>query len=202
MYQDRQNKGTAVRAEGSVLRRGRMVVMIVAAALLLTMAIGGTMAWLSDKTDGVENTFTPSKVTCEVTENFRNNVKTDVNVKNTGDTEAYIRVKLVTYRTNDAGEHIGGTATIPTFTLGKNWVLHTDGYYYYTLPVESGKSPAANLADSITLTGSYKDADGGHQSLDIMAEAIQSGPAEAVGASWGVVITEGSVTAYSASKSE
>ena len=202
MYQDRQNKGTAVRAEGSVLRRGRMVVMIVAAALLLTMAIGGTMAWLSDKTDGVKNTFTPSKVTCEVTENFRNNEKTKVNVKNTGDTEAYIRVKLVTYRTNDAGDHIGGTATIPPFTLGENWVLHTDGYYYYTLPVKSGESPAANLAESITLTGSYTDADGGHQSLDIMAEAIQSGPAEAVGASWGVVITEGSVTAYSASKSE
>lgn len=200
MYQDRQNKGTAVRAEGSVLRRGRMVVMIVAAALLLTMAIGGTMAWLSDKTDGVKNTFIPSKVTCEVTENFQNNVKTKVNVKNIGDTEAYIRVKLVTYRTNDAGDHIGGTAELPTFTPGTNWVLY-DGYYYYTLPVKSGKSPAANLADSITLTGSYTDADGGHQSLDIMAEAIQSGPAEAVGESWGVAIAEGSVTAYSESNS-
>jgi predicted ribosomally synthesized peptide with SipW-like signal peptide len=200
MYQDRQNKGTAVRAEGSVLRRGRMVVMIVAAALLLTMAIGGTMAWLSDKTGGVENTFTPSKVTCKVTENFQNNVKTNVNVKNTGDTEAYIRVKLVTYRTNDAREHIGGTAELPTFTLGKNWVLY-GGYYYYTLPVKSGESPAANLADSITLTGSYTDADGGHQSLDIMAEAIQSGPAEAVGESWGVAIAEGGVTAYLESNS-
>lgn len=48
-----------------------------------------------------------------------------------------------------------------------------------------GASPAANLADSITLTASYADADGGHQSMDVMAEAIQSVPAAAVKTAWG-----------------
>lgn len=130
-----------------------------------------------------------------MTESFNGTTKSNVNVKNTGDTEAYIRVKLVTYRVNDEGQHIGGTATIPSFTPGTNWVAYGD-YYYYTLPVAPDDEPAADLIDSITLTGSYVDADGGKQVIEVMAEAIQSGPANAVGNSWGVSISEGSVTAY------
>lgn len=49
---------------------------------------------------------------------------------------------------------------------------------------------------AIALTGSYDDADGGKQVIEVMAEAIQSGPADAVGKSWGVSISKGSVTAY------
>lgn len=170
--------------------------MVIATAMLLALTIGGTVAWLTTKTNGMTNTFNPSKVACEVTESFNGTVKSDVNVKNTGDTEAYIRVKLVTYRTNDQGQHIGGTATLPSFTLGANWVEY-GGYYYYTLPVAADGNPATNLTDSITLTTDYVDADGGHQSIDVMAEAIQSGPAQAVGQAWGVSISQGSVTAYS-----
>lgn len=177
-------------------RSGKLTAVLVAAAMLLALAIGGTIAWLTDRTEGITNTFNPSKVTCEVTESFNGTVKTDVNVKNTGDAEAYIRVKLVTYRTNDQGQHIGGVAELPEFTLGANWVEY-GGYYYYTLPVAAGEKPAANLTDSITLTAEYNDADGGHQSIDVMAEAIQSKPAKAVGEAWNVSITQGSVTAYS-----
>ena len=177
-------------------RSGKLTAVLVAAAMLLALAIGGTIAWLTDRTEGITNTFNPSKVTCEVTESFNGTVKTDVNVKNTGDAEAYIRVKLVTYRTNDQGQHIGGVAELPSFTLGENWVEY-GGYYYYTLPVAAGEKPAANLTDNITLTAGYNDADGGHQSIDVMAEAIQSKPAKAVGEAWNVSITQGSVTAYS-----
>lgn len=172
---------------------GRLAAMALATVLLLALTIGGTVAWLTSKTSDITNTFTPSHVTCEVQEGFDGNVKTNVTVKNTSDIAAYIRVKLVTYRTNDKGDHIGGTAELPTFTLGKNWVEH-DGYYYYTLPVAAGETPAFKLTDSMTLTKTYTDADGGHQSIDVMAEAIQSEPAEAVGEAWGVSISQGSVT--------
>lgn len=176
-------------------RRGRMATVVLSLVLLLALAVGGTVAWLNDRTPKVTNTFTPAHVTCEVEEAFdkTTGVKTDVNVKNTSDIDVYIRVKLVTYRTNDAGQHIGGTAELPAFTLGENWV-EKDGYYYYTLPVAPGKTPAANLADKMTLTASYDDADGGKQALDVMAEAIQSAPEEAVADAWGVKIAQGSVT--------
>lgn len=176
-------------------RRGRMATVVLSLVLLLALAVGGTVAWLNARTPKVTNTFTPAHVTCEVEETFdkTTGVKTDVNVKNTSDIDVYIRVKLVTYRTNDAGQHIGGTAELPAFTLGENWV-EKDGYYYYTLPVAPGKTPAANLADKMTLTAAYDDADGGKQALDVMAEAIQSAPEEAVADAWGVKIAQGSVT--------
>lgn len=170
--------------------------LLLSLLLLVGVAIGGTVAYLMTRTNPVQNTFTPSHVACQVTENFDGTTKSNVNVTNTGDTEAYIRVKLVTYRVNDQNQHIGGVAKIPSFTLGKNWVVY-DEYYYYTLPVAPGDKPATNLTDSMTLTGSYTDPDGGKQVIEVMAEAIQSEPVEAVGSSWGVTITQGSVTAYS-----
>lgn len=175
--------------------RGRLAMMVLSVVLLLGVAIGGTIAWLSTKTTPVTNTFTPAKVTCEVEEDFDVNtgVKTNVNVENTGNIAVYIRVKLVTYRTNDAGHHIGGTAKLPTFKLGADWVKYGK-YYYYTLPVAPGEKPAANLANSMTLEKSYEDADGGKQALDVMAEAIQSEPEKAVADAWGVKIVQGSVT--------
>ena len=177
--------------------RGRLAMMVLSVVLLLGVAIGGTIAWLSTKTTPVTNTFTPAEVTCEVEEKFdkTTGVKNDVNVKNTGNIDVYIRVKLVTYRTNDAGQHIGGTAKLPTFKLGADWVKYGK-YYYYTLPVAPGEKPAANLADSMTLEKSYEDADGGKQALDVMAEAIQSAPEKAVGEAWGVTITPNSVKPY------
>lgn len=179
--------------------RGRLAMMVLSIVLLLGVAIGGTIAWLSTKTTPVTNTFTPAKVACDVTENFDEDtgVKTNVNVKNNGNIAVYIRVKLVTYRTNDAGQHIGGTAELPKFTPGENWVEYGE-YYYYTLPVEPNAQPHTNLADSMTLEKSYKDedADGGKQALDVMAEAIQSAPEKAVGEAWGVTITRNSVTPY------
>lgn len=175
--------------------RGRLAMMVLSVVLLLALAVGGTLAWLSTKTTSVTNTFTPAEVNCKVEEDFDENtgVKTNVNVTNTGNIDVYIRVKLVTYRTNDAGQHIGGTAKLPQFTPGKNWV-EKDGYYYYTLPVAPGEKPAANLANSMTLEKSYEDADGGKQALDVMAEAIQSAPEKAVADAWGVKIAPGSVT--------
>lgn len=178
---------------------GRLTAMVIATALLLALAISGTVAWLTTKDAPITNTFNPSKVACEVTETFNSTtgVKSSVNVKNTGDIDAYIRVKLVTYRTNEQGQHIGGTAALPEFTPGAGWVAY-NGYYYYTKPVAPNECPAADLigTSGVTLV-EYTDVDGGKQAIDVMAEAIQSVPAQAVGEAWGVTISEGSVTAYS-----
>ena len=50
--------------------RGRLAMMVLSVVLLLGVAIGGTIAWLSTKTTPVTNTFTPAKVTCKVEEDF------------------------------------------------------------------------------------------------------------------------------------
>ena len=179
----------------------RSLVLVVSVLVLLLAVAGGTLAWLTANTGPVVNTFTPAQVSCKVTEDFNGTIKSNVNVENTSNIPAYIRVKLVTYRVNAQNQHIGGTAEIPEFKPGEGWVKYGE-YYYYTRPVApDNNSPDIPLIDEtgIKLTGSYDDADGGKQVIEVMAEAIQSSPAEAVVQSWNVTITPGNVSAYSRS---
>lgn len=185
MYQSKSRKN-----------KNKVGLMLVSLLLIAVVAIGTTLAYLVTKTNPVTNTFQPSDVSCNVTEDFDGSTKSNVNVVNTGDTTAYIRVKLVTYRVNDAGQHIGGNADIPVFTPGNGWV-ENGGYYYYTKPVAPGDKPDTDLIESIQLV-EYNDADGGKQVIEVMAEAIQSEPEEAVGTAWGVTISENNVTPYAA----
>lgn len=204
----RQNSGEEMRPDGRQSARAEKtarakrnqkrkdLLLAVSLMLLIGVAVGGTVAWLVASTTPVENTFQPSTVTCEVQETFSGNVKSDVKVKNTGDTSAYIRVRLITYRQNEDEQTIGGAAPMdPALVPGDNWKLHTDGYYYYTLPVAAGAVTADALIASYTLRA-YTDADGGSQVLEILAEAIQGAPASAAGEAWGVTIAPNSVTAY------
>ena len=165
------------------------------AAVLLCGTVGATIAWLMKDTGPVVNTFTVADVTTEVEEEFDGHVKKNVTAKNTGDIDAYIRIKLISYRVNESGDRIGGAAEIADFTPGAGWKEY-NGYYYYTLPVKPGKTPENCLLTEYTLQ-EYDDADGGKQVIEVMAEAIQSEPAQAVGEAWGVTITENHVGPYS-----
>ena len=191
-----ENNGSRARRSRSRKRQDFKKLLIIASIVLMVIAVvSGTIAFLLTNAGPLTNTFTPSSVSTEITEEFDGKVKSNVNAMNTGDTEVYIRIRLVTYRVNDAGERIGGTAEIPEFTLGKDWVKY-DEHYYYTLPVAPGQKPANNLIDRIELK-EYDDADGGKQVIEVIAEAIQSDPAAAVNDAWGVSISQGSVTPYS-----
>ena len=119
----------------------KVIVLAIAVVLLLSATVTGTLMYLVSKTTAVTNTFEPATVTCEVQENFDGTVKKDVTVKNTSNIDAYLRVKLVTYRVNDKGERIGGTAAIPSFTPGEGW-FEKDGFYYYNKPVAPDAKPA------------------------------------------------------------
>ena len=81
-------------------------IVVTALALLLFVTVGSTLAYIFTKTEPVENTFNPSKVACAVVENnnpdenradivLNDSIKTNVQIKNTGDTDAYIRVAVV-----------------------------------------------------------------------------------------------------------
>ena len=80
--------------------KGKAGALLISLLALLTLTVGGTVAYLVASTDNVVNTFTPSHVDCTVDEVFNDNTKTSVTVTNTSDINAYLRVKLVTYRVN------------------------------------------------------------------------------------------------------
>lgn len=182
-------------------KKRRSAALLFSVVLLACLTVGGTAAFLISRGQAV-NSFTPGTVGAQVTEAFDGSIKKNVNVTNTGNAEAYLRVKLISYRVNAAGERIGGTAVVPEFVPGDRWVEYS-GCWYYTLPVAAGQSPADLLIGEpgIALT-EYTDADGGRQVIEVLAEAIQSSPARAVGESWGVSIAPGSVTAWPAQGNE
>jgi hypothetical protein len=150
----------------------RSVALLISLAVLLTAAVGATLAYILDKADPVVNSFTPSKVACEVTEN--GDVYT---VSNTGDTQCYVRVAVVVTQQNNGV--ISAVNPKYAITPGDNWKLGTDGYYYYTKPLAVG-----NSAPSITV----KPEDGYTISVEIVASAIQA-TSEAVSAWSGGVAT-------------
>lgn len=178
----------------------RSLVLVVSVLVLLLAVAGGTLAWLTAQ-DSVNNTFTPAHVTCDVVEEFKDGIKSDVKIKNTSDIPAYIRAYIVVTWKDSTGNVYGklpvaGTDYEMSINTNKGWT-QKDGYWYCNTAVASGGFTPV-LIDSCTSNNSAPD-DNYKLSVEIIAEAIQSSPAEAVGTAWGVTISEGSVTAYSGS---
>lgn len=199
MYQGKHGNNHRGRAPRRP-RMSRTVMVALALVLVLGLAIGGTIAYLVTNTGSIANTFTPAKVTTSVEEEFKNNVKNNVTIKNTGDTDAYIRAMVVvTWQDKDGNVYATAPAADTDYTVTwtmADWVKSDDGYYYYTKKVAP-----ANLTD-VLLTGCQPveaaPAEGYHLVVEILAEGIQAEPASAVGEAWGVKIANGTVTAYTA----
>lgn len=181
------------------MKRNNKKIILLAVSLLLVMfaAIGGTVAYLIDSTGEVKNTFVPASVPPEVVEKIDGNVKENVAIKNTGNVDAYIRVKVVVTWKNEAGDVYKDAPVKETdynWADGDSkWKLHTDGFYYYTVPVAAGASTGILFTNCKPFED--KAPEGYSLSVDIHAQSVQAEPADVVGKTWGVVISEGSVTA-------
>ena len=97
-----------------------------------------------------------------------------------------------------ANNKVVKTAT-PTYEglSGSGWVEH-DGFYYYTQPVAPGQTTGSCLFTSCTPDNSEKPEGADHLEVNIICQAVQSTPANAVTEAWGVTISNGSV--YSTGK--
>lgn len=203
MMKNEQYDGKYLQSEHKQLRRPkRLATLLVSLLLVLGVAVGGTVAFLSTRTDSKENTFTPSKVTCVVTETFNNNVKSQVAVKNTGDTTAFIRAAInVTWMSNQDAANQTVSAKVPvkdkdysiTFAKNTNWIKGADGYYYYQLPVDPQGS-TGELIKECKLQENASVPDGYHLSVEIVASAIQSAPYSVVQSMWHVTVEDGKIT--------
>ena len=168
-------------------------IVVTALALLLFVTVGSTLAYIFTKTEPVENKFDPSKCSCAVVENGNDPVssgyvpvssKTNVQIKNTGDTDAYIRVAVVVNWMSADGTRVWATKPVQgadysiSYNLNDNgWVDGGDGYYYYTQPV------ARDQLTDILITGAKQLPDKGpvgtdntqyYLSIEIVASAIQA----------------------------
>lgn len=163
---------------------------IIGVAIVLCLSVGAymTISYLTSDSS-LENTFTIASVQPEVEETFTNDVKSNVYVKNNGDIPVYIRAKIMIYYQATNGDILGD---IPVEEidysieypedLGKYWIQADDGFYYYKGIVGiNNKSKTTNLINKCT----ELDPDSNkHLVVDIITEAIQANPQEAVEDAW------------------
>ena len=150
------------------MKRNITWIALVCMAVILT-TVGSVNAYMRKQTEVVENVFTPAVVTCKVVESFANKVdKTDVAIQNTGNIDAYLRLRFVTYWIDSHGDIIfDASKPLVVDYDTTNWIMK-DNIYYYVHPVAPGAvtTDLLKTGAKITLTtsGNYK------QVVEVFAE--------------------------------
>ncbi len=179
-------------SENRPLPKKKVSLLLVSLVLIAAIAVGSTVAFIATSTEPITNIFNPANVTIDIDEKIENGVKTDVKVKNTGNTDAFIRAQIVvTWK--DTNGNVSATKPVLgedkdyTMTLNEtDWFLGTDGFYYCT------KSVAPNGGSTPVLIAECKKIgtppDGYDLSVEIIASGIQSTPDGAVKEAWGMTV--------------
>ena len=179
LYQGKHHK----RSRG---RTGKSAALLVSLLLLLTVIVGGTIAFLMDSDGPLNNLFNPSQVTTKVEETLSGDTKKDVYIKNTGDTDAWIRAAVVV-TWQDADGNVYGQAPVEgtnyEITWGTGWKTGDDGFYYWTSPVKAETGVTGDLIETISPKGN-PPADGYYLTVEIIGSGIQNKPAKVFNTEW------------------
>ena len=163
----------------------KSVLLLTALILLTIFAAGGTIAYITAQSPALENKFMPGEVTCAVEETFTGTAKTSIKVKNTGNTEAFIRVALVGSWRDSNGNLVASWDG--TIAITADW--EKSGSYYYCRNVVSAGASTPELL-SAAISGNVLPngvPSGSRLVIDVLAQAIQSAPIDAVSDAWGII---------------
>ena len=158
----------------------KTLLLLALVLIVLVGTVSGTVAWITTNTNPVINMFSPAEVKVVVTDDVDGKTKSNVTIKNTGDTDAYIRAAIAACWYKDGkivaawDESQGTFSNLP----GTDWTKGADGYYYYTKSVAPNDATGSKLFDSYTAPDA--PVDGAHLEMDIIVQAIQSSPAAAI----------------------
>lgn len=168
--------------------------------IIVLSAIIGTVAYIfiyySKK-----NTFDLGIVKTQILEdnissnNSNSNTKNSVFIKNIGNVSIYIRTSVVIYFENNEGQIIEDVPVKNTdytinYSNSSDWLLLSDGYYYYKSPVlPNGETEI--LIDEFSPKAQYEDK---KVAVDIVTQAIQSKPTKAVEEAWRISLQGNQIT--------
>lgn len=158
--------------------------------LVLVLLCGTAFALMFRRTSEMRNQFEAARVSCDVTEKFDGTIKSSIAVRNTGNIDAYLRLRLVSYWVDSNGNIVSKPTQLPTISPANGWLSGPDNTYYYPQPVAPGDTTLNLLSTGLTLV----EEDGYLQVVEVFADAIQSKPAEAVTGSWGVTLVGDKIT--------
>ena len=165
----------------------KILALVLVICLAMAIGVGATLAYFTAE-DTAKNEFTVGNVKIDLTEpKWDENgsedapevypgeaLAKDPTVKNIGANPCFLRIKvtgldclgnagMITYRT----DYVDGA-------LGTDWVLHTDGYFYYTKVLAAGETTDA-LFDQIVIPTGLKNGDGETEfNIDVTAYAVQA----------------------------
>lgn len=176
------------------MKKRKILSIILIAALIVDVLLCGTViAYMFRQTEYEDNQFTPAQVSCSVSEVFNGEQKTNIQVQNTGNIDAYLRVRLVSYWVDAEGNIVAKPSDMPEISLASGWIPGSNHTYYYQSTVATNTLTGNLLSSAIQLA---KDDNGYLQVIEVFAEAIQSKPQNAVTKSWKVTVdSNGYITA-------
>ena len=133
------------------IRMNKLAILFIAVVMLIGAVVGSTVAFLVTETAPVENKFSYAKLSTEITEDFNGATKSNVQIKNTGDTAAYIRATYVVTWRDMSGNVVPSVPDGYSYKLKENpdgtWKKIGD-YFYYPTPVEPTEPTNARVSTS------------------------------------------------------
>lgn len=173
-------------------RNQRKWLAVTIISIICCVISGITLAYVFTQTDALKNTFVPAQVSCDVLEGqdgstFDGTTKSDVKIKNTGETTAYIRAAVVVTWMSEDGTQVTATKPVEgtdyqiTYNTDSDWVHSSDGFWYYTIPVDVDGQTDTLIESCVC---SVTPPDGFYLSVEIVASAIQSSPSTVVTEYW------------------
>ena len=159
--------------------RSRAALLALAVLLAVACSVGVTYAYLQVAAEPVTASFTPGSAACNV-----QGTDGGYTVYNSGNTPVYVRVS-VAYAPKADGTF--SAASLPSIDVSavNGWTQANDGCWYYANPVQPGYSTAPFI---VTVTSAGEGAVSS-ASVAVMAECVQSAPADAVTATWGSYVS-------------
>lgn len=173
---------------------GRSVALVVVVALFATLVAGGALAWMT-ASGTLANVFGIASVDPSVAETLTDGIKSGVKATNSSNIPAYVRAQVNVYWVDEDGnqawdEPVAGTnytiewGSSTTSTDAVRWLQGSDGLWYWTAPLSVGAS-TNDLVERVT---SGQEKTGYRLVVDVVTQAIQAEPSEAVVESWGVTL--------------
>lgn len=176
------------------MSKHRILTIILIVTLVGALTLCGTvLAYMFRQTEYEDNEFTPAEVSCDVVEAFNGETKSSIRVQNTGNIDAYLRVRFVSYWVDADGNIVSKPSSMPKINVAEGWIAGKNNTYYYQSSVAPKNFTGELLSSPILLN---EDENGYLQVVEVFAEAIQSKPANAVTNSWNVSLdSNGNITA-------
>lgn len=170
----------------------KTLALVLALTLLVAGVVGGTLAWLTDRTAEVKNTFTVGDINIGLTETTTdykmvpgNTIAKDPTVTVKANSEACWLFVQVTESEN--------LDTFITYAIAEGWTELQDGVYYREVPASAADQTFSVLADNAvtvkdTVTKEMLTAkDFANPTLTFKAYAIQKAHFDTPAAAWAEV---------------